>query len=71
MLITSEEDPPPEMANSPFYWLAVLYSARRSGDKALERLARRKLNELGVCVAFGDELPPPPKPHKRRGADRG
>lgn len=67
----SRTDPPPDLAESPLYLLAVLCSARRSKDKALERLTRRRLDKLGVRVAFGDELPPPPSaPQRRRGAGR-
>ena len=43
------------MAASPLYLLAVLCSARRSKDRALERVTRRRLDSLGVRIAFGDE----------------
>lgn len=47
----------PDLSGSPLYLLAVLYSARRSKDRALERITRRQLDALGVQVRFGDELP--------------
>ena len=53
--------PPPDLADSPLYLLAVLYSARRSKDRALEEVTRRRLTRLGVRVVFGNELPAPPK----------
>lgn len=60
-------DPPSDLLDSPLYLLAVLYSARRSKDRALERLTRRRLDRLGIRVSFADELPTPTPP-KRRGA---
>jgi len=54
--------PPPDLLNSPLYLLAVLFSARRSRDRPLERLTRQRLNTLGVKIAFGDELPALDKP---------
>ena len=58
-------DPPPDLTDSPLYLLAVLYAARRSNDRALEEVTRRRLNKLGVRVVFAAELPAPPKgvPH--------
>jgi hypothetical protein len=53
-------DPPPDLTDSPLYLLAVLYAARRSKDRALERVTRRRLAALGMTVAFGDEIPAPP-----------
>lgn len=50
-------DRPPDLSDSPLYLLAVLVSARRSGDRALERLTGRRLRALGVKIRFGDELP--------------
>jgi hypothetical protein len=49
-------DPPPDLAASPLYLLAVLVSARRSKDRALERVTRRRLDRLGIRIAFADEL---------------
>jgi hypothetical protein len=57
---------PPDLSASPLYLLAVLFSARRSKDRALERVTRRRLNALGISVMFGDELPAP-SPHKAKG----
>ena len=50
---------PPDLADSPLYLLAVLFAARRSKDRALERVTRRRLDALGLTVAFGDELSAP------------
>jgi hypothetical protein len=47
----------PDLATSPSYLLAVLFSARRSKDRFLERLTRRRLERLGIHVAFDDEPP--------------
>lgn len=49
--------PPPDLAASPLYLLAVLFAARRSKDRALERMTRQRLDSLGVRITFGDELP--------------
>ncbi len=51
--------PPPDLTASPLYLLAVLFSARRSKDRPLERLTRRRLDALGVRIIFGDELSSP------------
>ncbi|MBM3978695.1 MAG: hypothetical protein FJ304_00130 [Planctomycetes bacterium] len=51
-----QPNPPPVLSDSPLYLLAVLFSARRSKDRALECVTRRKLNTLGIHIAFGDEL---------------
>jgi hypothetical protein len=48
-------DPPPALESSPLYWLAVLRSARTSGDRLLEALARKRLSALGVRVVFDDD----------------
>jgi hypothetical protein len=56
---TSSLPGPPTLADSPLVLLANLVAARRSGDRALERLARRRLDSLDVRVALGDELPAP------------
>jgi hypothetical protein len=47
--------PPDEFATSPLYLLAILVSARRSGDRALERVTRNRLRTLGVQIAFDDK----------------
>lgn len=44
--------PPPELLTSPLYLLAVLQSARVSGDAVLERYVRRRLVGMGVSVVF-------------------
>jgi hypothetical protein len=48
---------PPNWGNSPLFLLAVLHSARKSKDWALEKLTRQKLAKLGVRVIFDDERP--------------
>ena len=53
---------PPDISTSPIYLLAVLFAARRSKDRALEGVTRRRLDKLGIRICFGDELPPPRKP---------
>lgn len=58
MTATMTDPPPTDLADSPLFLLAVLLSARRSRDRALEKLTRRRLENLGVRIAFGDELPP-------------
>lgn len=60
--------PPPDFSASPLYLLAVLFSARQSKDRLLERITRRRLDSLGVRIMFGDELPTSKKP---KGAPRG
>ncbi|HEX4610152.1 MAG TPA: hypothetical protein VH092_18305 [Urbifossiella sp.] len=60
-MASSASDPLPDITDSPLYLLAVLYSARRSKDRALEILTRRRLDALGVRIIFGDELPAPPR----------
>jgi hypothetical protein len=49
--------PPLDLSASPLYLLAVLYSARQSRDRGLERVTRRRLDRLGIRVTFADELP--------------
>ncbi len=63
-------DPPPDLSASLLYLLAVLFSARRSKDRAFKRVTRRQLNTLGIRIAFGDELPAPDAT-KAKGAGRG
>ncbi len=60
-MTTAIPPPPPYLSDSPLYLLAVLYSARRSKDRALEEVTRCRLNKLGVRVVFAAELPVPPK----------
>jgi hypothetical protein len=47
--------PLPELDQSPLYWLAVLVSARKSRDRILEQLARRRLAGLGVRIVFTED----------------
>ena len=56
---TSPPTGPPDLSDSPLYLLAVLCAARRSNDRALERVTRRRLDRLGIRIAFGNELPAP------------
>lgn len=62
--------PDPDLSRSPLYLLAVLVAARRSRDRALERVTRRRLMALGVRVSFGDELAVPNAP-QAKGVRRG
>jgi len=61
---------PPDLDDSPLYLLAVLFSARQSKDKHLENATRRQLEDGGVQITFGDELPAP-KARNPKGANRG
>lgn len=45
-------DTPDGLEGSALYWLAVLRSARTSGDVLLESLARRRLVAMGCRVVF-------------------
>jgi len=38
-------------------WFAVLWAARESGDRDLERMARRELETLGYRVVFQQPKP--------------
>jgi hypothetical protein len=46
-----------DLEKSPLFLLAVLHSARRSKDRALEQVTRQKLAKLGVRIVFDDERP--------------
>lgn len=50
-------DLPPDLSATLLYLLAVLFAARRSKDRVLKRVTRRRLNSLGVRITFCDELP--------------
>jgi hypothetical protein len=58
---------PPSAAqsDSPLYLLAVLVAAKKSGDRILTRVTRRRLAALGVDVRFADE--PAPKRQRPKG----
>jgi hypothetical protein len=58
----------PDLSDSPLYLLAVLFSARRSKDRVLERVTRRQLDTLGIRITFGSELS---RPKKAKGERRG
>ena len=49
----------PDLTNSPLYLIAVLHSARKSKDRALEQVTRQRLAKLGVRIIFDDERPAP------------
>lgn len=49
----------PDPFDSPTLLLSTLFSARRSGDVVLERLAARRLAEIGIMVQFADARPGP------------
>lgn len=57
MDLPSPTDPAVTQSESPLYLLAVLVAARRSGDRILARVTRRRLAALGVEVRFADDLP--------------
>ncbi|MDW8244862.1 MAG: hypothetical protein RMJ88_16790 [Thermogemmata sp.] len=59
MKVPLPPDDPPDLQDSPLYWLAVLAAARRSGDRLLERYARAHLGRLGVKVVFIDNAASP------------
>ena len=58
----------PDPFDSPTYLLATMFSARRSGDHVLERLAARRLADIGIVVQFADALP---RPTRRKAVARG
>lgn len=43
---------PPDLEQSPLFWLGVLASAKKSRDRLLEQVARQRLADLGVRVVF-------------------
>ena len=55
--MATSTDPPPDLTNSPLYLIAVLHSARKSKDRALEQVTRQKLAKLGVRIIFDNERP--------------
>jgi hypothetical protein len=63
--------PTADITSSPLYLLAVLYSSRRSGDVALERVTAEKLDAMGVRVSFDNRatLAPTKQAKKRRPRD--
>jgi len=65
-VLQAPSDISPDLLASPLYLLAVLFSARQSKDAALERVTRRRLDELGVKIAFGDEIEKPAQPAVRK-----
>jgi hypothetical protein len=46
---------PPDLSDSPTYWLAVLSAARKAKDRLLEWHARQHLDRLGVRIVFDDD----------------
>jgi len=51
----SKKTKPPALGESPAYLMAAAYSAHRSGDRELERVARQRLDrEYGITLVFGD-----------------
>lgn len=57
--VPSPVDPLPDLTASPLYLLAVLTAARKSKDRALEEVTRRRLDKLGVRVIFASEMATP------------
>jgi hypothetical protein len=66
MDLPSPTDPAVKQSDSPLYLLAVLVAAKKSGDRILARVTRRRLAALGVDVRFADELAAR-KPSKAKG----
>ena len=66
---TAASPPPSDLTQSPLYLLAVLCSARKSQDRPLEEVTRKKLADLGVRIVFGDSLPAP-TPSRKGGRNR-
>jgi hypothetical protein len=50
---TSADPPLADIDRSPTLLLSSLFAAHRSGDDLLERFYLRRLNLLGIYVAFG------------------
>lgn len=67
-MTTSSPTCPPSLADSPLVLLATLVAARRSKDRVLESVTRRRLDALGVQITFGDERP---APTQAKGGRRG
>ena len=65
MDLPSPTDKTVTQSDSPLYLLAVLVAAKKSGDRILVRVTRRRLAALGVEVRFADELAAP-KPRKSK-----
>ena len=58
------------MSNNPAHLVAILVAARRSGDRDLERMARRLLRERhGVTIRFAAEGQRCGQHHQERRAD--
>ncbi len=49
----------PALLRSPAFLLVALIAGRATHDKSLERLASRRLANLGIKVSFAPELPRP------------
>ena len=49
----------PALLGSPTFLLVALIAGRATHDKSLERLAARRLADLGIKVTFASELPQP------------
>ena len=65
-MMTADPPIPTDHTDSPYFLLATLHAARKSGDRELERVTRRRLAALGIAISFGDELPPAGQPVTRR-----
>ena len=61
---------PTDLSDSPLYMLAVLYSARKSKDRALEQVTRKRLAKLGVRLIFDDDAIPDAPPESAEGSPR-
>jgi hypothetical protein len=65
--LPSPTDPAVKQSDSPLYLLAVLVAARKSGDRILARVTRRRLAALGVEVRFAAELAAPKRARTKGG----
>lgn len=62
---------PPPLGESPAYLIAAAYSARQSGDRELERTARKRLaDNYGIRLMFNRPTAPE-SASNRQGDDNG
>jgi hypothetical protein len=67
MRLPPPTDPAVTQSDSPLYLLAVLIAARKSGDRILVRVARRRLAAHGVDVRFAEDLAAPKRVRAKGG----
>jgi hypothetical protein len=59
---------PPALLGSPTFLLVALVAGRATFDRSLERLAARRLADIGIRVSF---TPSRPRPARRKPVPRG